>query len=478
MKITRVASRRLLACICVLLLTVSATLAQRPTGIPQLESRPGAEFTIFLNPGGFDYTGLWADLPDAPGFTPALGDVPQGGAFDASQQAAITTIWAEVASAYAGFNVNVTTIDPYDAQNDPTPTDFERQTFYDNTPGMMHTVLGTAQRDNTSNMNGTWHGLDADGLSGLNVSGTIAAMGGDHTNWMFTEAQQGPGFINGDYIGSVAAHENGHALGLDHQGDYDGNFQNAEYSIGDQNAGDGSYVPIMGNASDRQRPAWRVGDVNKTTDPAGQTVINDVQSLLATNSALQLIDDGIGNSLASATPLPLIGGTIDVTSSDGKGVIVPESSSDPNPIGAENYTENWHSFYTDGIGAISLSLHNGLDLVTAGTADLLGAELQAGTLRSTLTIVDSLGNDVGFGVEDTSTLFSTYSDTLGAGTYFAVVNSFGGHNQDSPDFNDAEYFDMGAYFLTGSGFDVAIPEPGTMVLLSLASAVFAFRRLS
>lgn len=469
------AGQQLIALLGVFVFSISTALAQRPTGIPQLESRPGAEFTIFLNPGGFDYTGDWEGFAESPGFTPALGDVPQGGSFDASQQKEITTIWAEMASVYAPFNVNVTTIDPYDAVNDPTPTDFERQTFYDQTPRMMHTVLGSALRAGTANPNGTWHGLDADGLSGLNVVSPVAANNGDHTNWMFTEAQQGVGFINGSYIGSVASHENGHAFGLDHQGDYNGSTQVAEYSSGDQNPGNGSYVPIMGNASDRQRTAWRVGDVNKTTDPMGQTVVNDVQSMLALNGSLQFVDDGIGNSLSTATPLAIVGGSIDVTSSTGKGVIVPLSSTDPDPLGASNYTENWHSFYTDGIGAINLTLHNGLDLLTAGVEDLSGIDLQAGTLRSTLSIFDSVGTLVGMGVEDATTLFSQYNDTLASGTYYAVVNSFGGHQQDSPSFNPAEYFDMGAYFLTGSGFDV-VPEPSSFVLLAFASVTIAVRR--
>ena len=56
------------------------------------------------------------------------------------------------------------------------------------------------------------------------------------------------------------------------------------------------------------------------------------------------------------------------------------------------------------------------------------------------------------------------------------MGSFGGHVQDSPAFTPAEYFDMGAYFLTGSGFAAVVPEPGTACLLMIGMLGFAARR--
>ncbi|HPZ84531.1 MAG TPA: hypothetical protein PL064_13915, partial [Thermogutta sp.] len=55
----------------------------------------------------------------------------------------------------------------------------------------------------------------------------------NHTNWMFSEDQTPGGTINGDYIGAVVAHENGHAFGLYHQGDWTGGTNVNEYSNGD-----------------------------------------------------------------------------------------------------------------------------------------------------------------------------------------------------------------------------------------------------
>lgn len=469
----------------------SASLANaqdRPSGIPALSSRPGADFTVYLNVGGFDFDGLWSGHATAPGYTAPLNDIPSNGSFSATEQAQIETIWAQMASSYVGFNVNVTTIDPYDSVGDLTPTDAERQAWYDQQPNLLHTVIGSQLRDDGSGGTVKWYSNDADGVSGLGVAAGVAPFGGDHTNWMFTEAQAGAatgGVINGGYIGAVSAHENAHAFGLNHQSDVTGTTIVNAYSLGDASAGDGSYVAIIGQADGRQRVGWRVGDASGDN---GAFVQNDVAAMLSTSSVLgsgragavdlAYVDDGIGGSMGFATPLPLSGNVIDVSSSNGKGVIVPLSNN-PDPLGDANYTENWHSFYSDGGDAISLTVYNGTDFLTPGVSDLLGVESQAGMLRSVLSIFDSGGILVGMGVEDATTLFSSFTNLLSAGDYFARVTSYGGHLQDSPDYNSASYFDMGAYFLAGSGFDTfMIPEPTTAMLLVLSIGLATFRRAS
>lgn len=453
---------------------------QHTAGAPALNSRPGAEYTVYLNVAGFNYNGSWsAGELGLPGSTLAVGDVAANATFDAAQIGEIKNIWSRMAQSYIGFNVNVTTVDPAVAAGQAA-TDTARQAFYDATPNLMHTVIGSQVRGGAyisgTNPLGKWYSTGADGVSGLGVVAGTGANGGNHTNWMFTEDQQGAGFINGDYIGAISAHENGHAFSLSHQGDWQGNTVVNVYTNGDA-AGTtttpGTYVATIGNASDRQRVTWRVGDTTQDT----HTVVNDVQRMLAQNSValggtgaadLHLVEDGIGHTRPTATTLALNGdGTVNFSLATG--VIVPVSESSPNPIGAANYTEDWFSFTLASASTITLTARDGTEFLTAGVADGVG------TLRSTLGIYDVNGVLISMATEDASTLFETYTGLLAAGTYYADVASFGGHVQNSPTFNAATYYDMGAFFLTGSGFTAA-PEPGSLALLGMGGVFALLRR--
>src|ERR1043165_3350316 len=72
-------------------------------------SRPGAAYTLYLDFGGFTYSGTRNGL--TPGVTPAYsvdGDVTS---FSALELSNIQQIWSRVATQYAPFNINVTTVD-------------------------------------------------------------------------------------------------------------------------------------------------------------------------------------------------------------------------------------------------------------------------------------------------------------------------------------------------------------------------------
>ena len=420
------------------------------TGVPQLNSLPGAPYTIYLDFAGFNFTGSWGSSGEAPGSTPAFENA--SGSFSGSQQTDISQVWARVAQCYTPFNVNVTTIDPAVAAG-LADTDAHRQAYYDETARVMHTVIGQQQ----NSWCGPYGGVSYVGVDqySYDPSGYNSGAGaGWKTDWVFTD-----GVGTGIACGQAAAHENGHGLSLSHQSDYIGNTLVNEYSLGDDKSSNGTYAPIIGAAYYTQRGAWRLGDSDNGQSNHTQ---NDPAVILSNDGIGGFVDDGIGHTLATATTMPLSGGS--VNAAQAKGIITPASMTSLTPIGASNYTTDFFRFHTNG-GTISLTAYDGSEFLAAGTAD------PGAMLRSTLTIFNGSGSLVATATEASSTLSETYSGTLPAGNYYAEVASYGGHTQTLGSYNTTYYYDMGSYFLSGSGLSV-VPEPGTWAML-LAVACFA-----
>ncbi len=460
----------------------SRTFAEDHTGgVPVLNSRPGAAYTLYVDFSGFNYVGAWngTDTTDSdghptgnkvPGFTPSYNDVSPTGTFTSDEQTAIKTVWTRLAQSYSSLDINITTVDPAVAAGQAA-TDTARRIYYDATPNMMHMVIGSSARAeyvNTSvpkddpayNADGNWL-PGADGVSpGLGIAaGRVDgpnALAGQHTSFMFSQGHADNGGVitnvNAEYVGGIAAHENAHSMGLNHQGDYktgavdDHGVPNDhinEYSFGDDNpdrifAKPGTYVPIIGDANFNQRIAWRIGTDDETEDGVHYKQENDLSRIIQKSSAayasaqgrtggvdIHFIEDGKGHSMAAATQLALNGSTVDFTKS--KGVIVPKSEINPlakDIIGQpSNYTQDWYSFVMTSAGNVSLTVHDSTDFLTPGVAD------SDGTLRSVLAIFDDQGHQIGSGTEDISTMFETYSDLLNVGTYYAAISSYGGHDQ-------------------------------------------------
>src|SRR4051812_13583529 len=170
---------KLFALLAVLASTSLAFADQHATGVPALSSRPGGAYTLYLDFAGFNFNGTWggtASPSGTPGNVPAYDGVASNGNFNATEIARMTNTWARVAEKYAGFNVNVTTVDPATGAN--AATDTARQAFYDTTAQMMHTVYGG---------NGSWSS-GGGGLSFVNVAASSqnsTTNAGYHTNWVF-----------------------------------------------------------------------------------------------------------------------------------------------------------------------------------------------------------------------------------------------------------------------------------------------------
>lgn len=428
-------SRSLKLSLFVLLCTTLPAFGQ----IPALNSKPGAAYNLYLDYGGFTFTGTWGISYDPSPLPPPSASLAYGGT-----TAQMTEIWTRTAEKYSAFNLNVTTVDPAVAAGQ-AGTNAIRQAYYDNTAQMMHTIV--------ANTDGSW--ISAGGVSYQGVTRTSwataglngGAGAGMHTNWVFPNFLGGNGALQ--TIAEAAAHENGHGLKLDHQSRYIPSFN--EYDSG-TGTGVGSVAPIMGNSYDAERGTWRVGQ----SSVSSTTIQNDVQTLLSNTNLGTFVDSAIGHTRPTATPLPLTGATIN--SSSAKGIITPVSATAPIAIGAANYTKDFFSFtVTAGnTGTINVVLRSGRSTITAGTAD------PGATLNATFLLLNSSGTAIVLSSAGVFTETINQSN-LAAGTYYLEIDSAGG----TTDANGNTYFDMGSYFITGSFTLTPVPEPVTVLAVAV-----------
>ncbi|HZZ27367.1 MAG TPA: autotransporter-associated beta strand repeat-containing protein [Pirellulales bacterium] len=388
-----------------------------------LNSRPGANYTIYLDFGGFSFAGNWGNSSPTltPGVTPTYDIDGNPSSFSTQELNNIKEIWARVAEKYSEFNINVTTVDPAVAAGQ-AGNDLSRQTYYDSVVRFMHTVIGG---------NGSWD-AGSGGVSYIGVTSSLTTQG-EHTNFVF--AGQLPN--NMQFIGEGAAHENGHGLGLQHQSIYNGNNLVSEYDPGDADR-----APIMGgaNLNNTARGLWKNGiadsnpnnpDPNKPNSYGPPKAQNDIAALLDTtvNPGIAVVDDGISHDSSSPTALPLSGTTVNYNNAKG------DINYHFNGLGIGTYSVDFFSFRAFNLSTVNLRVNAGGERITPGVAD------PGATLDSSLQIFDSSGNMVASAV--TGNLNETIEMNLAPGNYYAKVFSAG-------DPLHTGYFDIGSYFLTGS----------------------------
>jgi autotransporter-associated beta strand protein len=429
---------RTFAAAVVLFGAIDAWADSHPTGVPALSSRPGAAYTIYLDFGGFNFDGTWGD-DITPVLTPGSMPAYDGTAtnFGATDQSNISQIWARAAEKYAPFNINVTTVDPAVAAGQAS-TDAQRQAYYDEQSQFMHTVIGTGSWDGQA---GGVSYIGVDSAAQYNASSNGGAGLGYHTDFVFTNYLGGAAALQN--IGEAASHENGHGFGLFHQSDYNSSGGLvSEYSSSNGSSGPGSFAPVMGSSYNAQRGLWRNGTSDNGSSPGFQ---NDVGVIVSNPGMGGFINDGIGHTVAAATPMPLSGSAVNYSLA--KGVIVPVSASSPAAIGAANYTSDYFAFTSPG-GVISLTANDGGERVTPGTAD------PGAVLFSTLSILNSSGGTLYTASTNSASLSETISQVLPAGTYYAEVSSYGGETFVYGGYTNT-FFDMGDFFLTGTGITAA-----------------------
>lgn len=429
------------------LIAITTTAFSQTSSIPALNSNSGAAYTLYLNFGGFDFTGTWGASGRTPGLTPAYDTNGNPGVFTAEEIQNIQTIWSRTAEKYTAFNINVTTVDPAVAAGQ-AGTDFSRQHYYESTPKLMQTVIGGSN---------TWYSTGAGGVSYLGVAanggnpgGNGGAGSGFKTNWAFTD-DLGSGYPK--YVAEAVSHENGHALGLSHQAEWAAGNPPTLVNPYDYGTSTGNAIaPIMGVGYDTDRSTWRVGATPTNSSPTAQNdvlVIQNNPGMRLTTTSTGFVDSGIGHSRVAATALPVLATAID--SATAKGLITPLSSTSPNAIGSSNYTADVFKFtVAEGQTAtLNVILHSGRSTLTAGVAD------EGATLNATLRLLDANGAELFISNSNVFTETIAVS-SLASGTYYLEVSSAGGFT----DSYGNTYFDMGSYFMTGSL--VPVPEPATV----------------
>ncbi len=350
----------------------------------KLHSLPGSKRTIYLDFNGGTVSGTaWnanynggADIIAAP-FD--LDGSP--GTFSATELQRIQNIWKRVAEDYAPFDVDVTT-------EEPAADALTRSSSSDDTFGNRVMITPTNFYPN------------AGGVSYVGAFNDV----GDYykTSWAFSNM-----LANGEkYIAEACSHENGHSVGLHHEGTTSGT---AYYQ------GQGDWAPIMGNSYYKNVTQWAKGEY------AGANNTED-QLQVMQNYGLAYFADDHGNTADTATQMA-VGSTISES-----GFI-------------ERNTDVDVFEFLAGAGALSISV----------TPAPLGPDLKVlAELRDAAwnLLASSSLSDLSAGI----------STTVPAGTYYLTVSGVGSGDPTSTGYSD--YASLGQYVITGT-----VADPGTQPML-------------
>jgi len=343
-----------------------------------LHSLPGSKRVIYLNFRGAVVSGtVWntvynhnQDIVAAPfdmDFNP--------GSFSNTELQRIQNIWRRVAEDYVPFDVDVTT-------EEPDPSDLTRSRTNDEYYG--NTVIITPTT------------YFYPGAGGVSYIGTFNDMGDYYKpSWVFSSSLSNREI----YIAEACAHENGHAVGLHHQGITGGT---AYYQ------GQGDWAPIMGTSYYKDVTQWAKGEY------AGANNTEDALRIIQ-NYGLAYYPDDHGDTEESASPLD------GVTSLSGYGFI------------EQNTDVDVFQFVT-GAGTITLDVTP----VPLGPDLKILAELRD---KDWNLIASSSLEDLG----------ASISRTVSTGIYYLAISGTGSGDPLTNGYSD--YASLGQYAISGSVVD-------------------------
>src|SRR5437870_1404559 len=236
-----------------------ATVPVSVSAVPVLHSNSGATAKLYLDfSGSSDPT--WGTYN--PGTTPAYSQDTDTTTFSDAEIASMREIWARVAEKYSPFNIDVTTQNPGNLSDRVT----------------QKVVFGG---------DGAWLGAQAGGVSYVGAFYNTAP----NVSFVFTDNLAAG---NAKYSSEAAAHEAGHAFGLQHQGTWSGGTLTNEY-----NPGTAAAAPIMGNSYSSTRGLWWIG----TPSSSATATQDDMAVISGSNNGFGYRPDAVGNSITAALSL-------------------------------------------------------------------------------------------------------------------------------------------------------------------------------
>lgn len=215
-------------------------------GVPALESLPGSTPVLYLDFDG-EYTPTWGGIDAAPS---GMGN------------GSISDCWRRVSADFLPYNINVTT---------------DRRVFDQAPEGRRQMTIFTTTDD------------AAPGAGGVSYIGSFN-WSGNTPNWVFV--------LNADSGAEAASHENGHALGLGH----DGQTNNVEY-YGGHGSGEFNWAPIMGVGYGANVSQWCKGEYAMADNRQ-----DDLNIIDANNNSVAYRADEHGSNYVTASWLEIHAG--------------------------------------------------------------------------------------------------------------------------------------------------------------------------
>lgn len=378
----------------------------------RLHSLPSSTYKIFLDFDGHTTTGTsWNSYWGTSSISSPAFSLDGSESFNATELLYVQQIWQQVAEYFSPFNIDVTTEDP-------------------GTAGLSYSGAGDKAF-------GIRVVITDEGGKSIGGTGWVGSFDWNSDTPVFVYAN--PLGDNIKQISVAAAHEIGHSLGLDHDGQ-----GGSDYYYGHT-----GWAPVMGVGYDAGIVQWSNGGYSGATNTQ-----DDLGIITTQNSGVGYRADDFGNTFASAATLA---GTL------ANGVISVKSFGIISGSGNTNDTDMFRFDLAQG-GSVNLSVSSWTQAwVTGNTAPVYDAS-PFSMLDVALSLYDSsfktvaTWNDVGRldGVLNLS--------NLAGGTYFLAVDGTGwGTPTGSPPTGYSDYGSLGQYMITGTytagggGGTIALP---------------------